>query len=231
MYGSPQGNLDPTQPAQPYPSSNNTTQYGSNTPYPPPPLFNPYQPPSNKPPWTKFGVAILLGIIVVLLGAIVLLLLRQGTPSPAPTATVVPSTQIPTVGSTTIVQTTQIPTSVATQPPVDPTKQGRAIPSSQTDPPYSTPNGTVICSGDVSVTEPNGTTQNPDSDPTTGEVVATTGKGYTITFTNSASCTQYPTLTKDQVNGILARLQAQQKSSGCVNNAGCTGTEQVWIFP
>jgi hypothetical protein len=128
---------------------------------------------------------------------------------------------------------TPVPTQppVATQPPVNnTTPQGHSIPSSSGDSPYTTPNGTAICSGDVSVKEPSGTLHSPDNDATTGEEVAITGSGYTIIFTNSASCTQYPTLTTSQVTSILNNIATSQKSSGC-GGGGCTGQEQTWIFP
>lgn len=117
-----------------------------------------------------------------------------------------------------------------TQPPVNNTSpSGHAIPSTSSDPPYTTPNGTAICSGDVSVKEPKGTLHSPDNDSTTGEEVAITGGGYTIIFTNSASCTQYQTLTSDQINQILSNIQTSQAASGC--GGGCSGQEQTWIFP
>ncbi len=235
--GSPQGYNGPTQPAQyPY-GSGGTTQYGGFPPNPygvgvppPPPRF-----PKRTNRWLILLIVVLIFVVVLSVSGFVWAITRSpataGTSS-TPTTTVPSSTASvqPTTAQTQLVSSPITPTPVVTQPP-DPTKQGKAISSNQTDPPYTTPNGTVICSGDVSVAEPNGTTHHPDSDPTTGEVVAITGSGYTITFTNSASCIQYPSLTRDQASAILAGLEAQQKSSGCVNNAGCTGPEQVWIFP
>src|SRR5205823_1958698 len=114
---------------------------------------------------------------------------QQNTPCPTPNPTTNPVQG--TSGTTT---------------PVNPTTQGHPIPSNSTDPPYTTPNGTVICSGDVSVKEPNGNIHNPDNDPTTGEEVAITDNGYTIIFTNPASCMQYPMLSASQINSILANI-------------------------
>ncbi len=109
--------------------------------------------------------------------------------------------------------------------------QGVPIASSYTDPPYVTPDGTVICSGNVSVRTPYGLLYGPDSDPTTGEVVAISGSGYTIIFTYSASCMQYPRLASDQVDRMLNALIKQQQTPGSgACGYVCTGIPQKWVF-